>query len=152
VDRTGLNLNHRQLRFSDVNSCTAAIIGKKHDTMKKQIVIGDFGPSPVAPLEHRDRCPNALINEHHENFSSLPRKTAQPPLVAARPRTCTSITGLLILQVSSSPSRQDPNCFQRVIKNQNHSVLCPCPVKNSIRSSFRPPFKGHACSAAELTP
>src|SRR5260370_26114739 len=37
---TELALNHRQLRFSDVNSCTAAIIGKEHDTMKKQIVIG----------------------------------------------------------------------------------------------------------------
>jgi hypothetical protein len=47
---TELALNHRQLRFSDVNSCTAAIIGKERHTMKKQIVIGDFGPSPVAPL------------------------------------------------------------------------------------------------------
>ncbi len=47
---TELALNHRQLRFSGVNSCTAAIIGKERHAMKKQIVIGDFGPSPVAPL------------------------------------------------------------------------------------------------------
>jgi hypothetical protein len=33
-----------------VNSCTAAIIRKGRHTMKKQIVIGDFGPSPVAFL------------------------------------------------------------------------------------------------------
>src|SRR5208337_2321419 len=51
--------------------------------------------------EHRDRRPDALIDEHHETFSSLPRKTAQPPPVAAMARTCTSTTGLLILQVSS---------------------------------------------------
>jgi hypothetical protein len=28
----------------------AAIIDKERHTMKKQIIIGDFGPSPVAPL------------------------------------------------------------------------------------------------------
>jgi hypothetical protein len=40
-------------------------------------------------------------------LSSLPRKTAQPPLVAPRARTFTSTTGLLILQVAYPPSRQD---------------------------------------------
>ena len=51
--------------------------------------------------EHRDRRPNALIDEDHENFFSLPRNTAKPPLLAATARTLTSTTGLLILQVSS---------------------------------------------------
>ena len=35
----------------------------------------------------------------------------------ATPRTCTSTTGLLILQVLSLAFPPDPNCFQRVIKN-----------------------------------
>jgi hypothetical protein len=47
---TELALNHRQLRFSDVNSCAATIIGQERHTMKKQIVIGDLGPLPVASL------------------------------------------------------------------------------------------------------
>jgi hypothetical protein len=56
--------------------------------------------------EHRDRRSNALIDEHHEYLvlvqrsqARQPRKTAQPPLVAAMARTSTSTTGLLILLV-----------------------------------------------------
>jgi len=33
-----------------MDSSTAAIIGQERDTVKKQIVIGDLGRSPVAPL------------------------------------------------------------------------------------------------------
>jgi hypothetical protein len=56
----------------------------------------------------------SLINENHESFSSLPRKTAQPPPVAATPRTCTSTTGLLILQVLSLAF---PRLAQSVVGN-----------------------------------
>src|SRR5271165_1394108 len=77
-----------------------------------------------ALLEHRDHRPNALINENHESFFLVARKTAQPPPVAATPRTCTSTTGLLILQVSSlafpprsellSTGDQEPNRFSKI--------------------------------------
>ena len=50
--------------------------------------------------EHRDRRPDALIDENDESFSWLPSKTAKPSLVAAMAWMCTSTTGLLILQVS----------------------------------------------------
>src|SRR5258708_39141124 len=71
----------------------------------REQIMGERSLLLRALLEHRDRHPNALLNVNHENLVLMPRKTAQAPLVAARPRICTSITGLLILQVSSSPSR-----------------------------------------------
>jgi len=47
-------------------------------------------------------APNALIDEHHENLvlvaKEKPRSRRSPRL---RARTCTSTTGLLILQISS---------------------------------------------------
>src|SRR5258707_15051735 len=77
-----------------------------------------------------------------KTLPSLPKKTAQPPLVAARPRICTSITGLLILQVPSLAFPQRSELLSTGDQKPKPFRFVPLPVKNSILSSFRPPFKG----------
>src|SRR5260221_1303344 len=103
----------------------------------REQIMGERSLLLRALLEQRDRQTNALLNVNHESFSSLPRKTAQTPLVAARPRICTSTTGLLVLQGSSLafPPRSELLSTDDQ-KPKPSRVAPPPPVKNSIRSSF----------------
>src|SRR5260221_4800431 len=105
-----------------------------------------------ALLEHRDRRPNALINEHHENLVLVAKKNRA---AAARRSEAADLhfdNGLTHTASLVIPFPPRSELLSTGDQEPNHSVLCPCPVKNSIRSSFTPPFKGHAGSTAELTP
>jgi hypothetical protein len=104
-----------------------------------------------ALLENRDRRPNAPLNVNHDNLVLVAKKNRAAVArcsEAADLHFDNELTHTASLVTAFS---QRSELLSTGIKNQNHSVLCPCPVKNSIRSSFRPPFKGPACSA-ELTP
>jgi len=57
--------------------------------VRKQIM-GERSLLLRALLEQRDRQTNALLNVNHESFFLVAKKTVPTPLVAARPKICTS--------------------------------------------------------------
>jgi hypothetical protein len=79
-----------------VDDCPFDLRSERSQYVRYQIV----GERPFllrALHEHRDRRPNALIDEDDESLFLVAKKTAKPSLVAAMARMCTSTTGLLIL-------------------------------------------------------
>src|SRR5258706_12917790 len=114
----------------------------------REQIMGERSLLLRALLEHRDRRPNALINEHRENLVLVAKKNRA---AAARRNEAADLHFDNGLTHTASPVISFPpgsELLSTADQKPNHSVLCPCPVKNSIRSSFRPTFKGHACSAA----
>jgi hypothetical protein len=65
----------------------------------REHIIGERSLLLHALLEHHDRRPNVLLNVNHDNLVLAAKKNDTAALVAATPGTCTSTTGLLILQV-----------------------------------------------------
>ena len=87
-------------------------------------------PLPTIPLPRRSlQC------------ASLPLASFEAPLSCLRAHP--KHQGLR----RSGRAAQSPSRYNRWAVQ----VCAPPPVKNSFRSSFRSPFKGHACSPAELT-
>ena len=72
--------------------------------------MGEWALLLPALHEHRDRRPNTLIDEHHENLVLVAKKDRNRCLLRP-PRTCTPTKGLLkkdgegIKKISKSPPR-----------------------------------------------
>ena len=81
-------------------------------------------------------------------LSSLPRKTAQLPLVAAMARTCTSTTGLLILLVSSLAFPPRSELLSTGDQEPKPSRFAPHPL-SKIRSAR---VSGHRSKGMRVRP
>src|SRR5580704_12251393 len=76
-----------------------------------------------ALLEHRDRRPNALIDDHHEYLVLVAKENCAAAAGCSHAADLHFDNGLThTASLVTRLSCQDPNCFQRVIKNQTESA------------------------------
>src|SRR5260370_38211530 len=94
-----------------------------------------------ALLEHRDRRPNALLNEHHENLVRVAKKTRAAAAGRSEAADLHFDNGLTHTASPVIPFPQESELLSTGDQKPKPFSFVPLPVKNSIRSSFRPPFE-----------